>query len=151
QEERQIQGRGDDRLHRPRRQAREVSDVWQLRGKTALVTGGTRGIGRAVVEELRALGARVSIVARTQAGVDEAASTLGITGIVADVTTARGRAAIVAAVKEPLHVLVHNAGSNVRGKLVSYDDATIEKLIALNLTSPILLSRDLYPRLAAAS
>ncbi|MBA2540965.1 MAG: SDR family oxidoreductase, partial [Deltaproteobacteria bacterium] len=50
----------------------------------------------------------------------------------------------------PLHVLVHNAGTNIRGPLVSYDDATIEQLIALNLTSPLLLSRDLHPRLKQA-
>ncbi|MBC7974337.1 MAG: SDR family NAD(P)-dependent oxidoreductase, partial [Myxococcales bacterium] len=44
--------------------------AWQLRGRNALVTGGTRGIGRAIVEELRALGAHVTLVARSQADVD---------------------------------------------------------------------------------
>jgi Tropinone reductase 1 len=48
-------------------------------------------------------------------------------------------------------VLVHNAGSNVRSKLIGYDDQTIEHLIALNLTAPVLLSRDLYPELRAAA
>jgi short-subunit dehydrogenase len=38
--------------------------------------------------------------------------------------------------RRPLHVLVHNAGSNVRNKLVDYDDAAIERLIALNLGIP---------------
>jgi tropinone reductase I len=116
---------------------------WRLDGCNALVTGGSRGIGRAVVEELRGLGARVMIVARNPVGDGEDV-------IAADVTTVEGRAAIVARVREPLHVLVHNAGSNIRGKLLSYDDETIEKMIALNLTAPVLLSRDLHPRLAAA-
>jgi Tropinone reductase 1 len=111
--------------------------MWRLDGRTALVTGGTRGIGRAIVEELTALGARVLVVAR---GGD----------IAADVTTTEGRARIVEAVCEPLHILVHNAGGNVRSPLVGYDDATIEHMIALNLTAPILLSRDLHPRLRAA-
>ncbi|HEY5946082.1 MAG TPA: SDR family oxidoreductase [Kofleriaceae bacterium] len=125
---------------------------WQLRGTTALVTGGSRGIGRAIAVELIALGADVMIVARERAQLDEAARELGATGIVADVTTAPGRAAIVDAVRSrgPLHVLVHNAGSNVRGPLTSYDDATIERLLALNLTAPLLLSRDLHPLLREA-
>lgn len=120
--------------------------TWRLEGLTALVTGGTRGIGRAIVEELVALGAEVTLVART---LDE---TLGVDGIAADVTVAADRARIVEHMrgKGPLHVLVHDAGGNIRSPLVGYDDATIEQLIALNLTAPILLSRDLHPLLAAA-
>jgi len=46
---------------------------------------------------------------------------------------------------------VHNAGGNVRGPLIGYDDATIEHMIALNLVAPLLLSRDLHPALCAAA
>src|SRR5258705_3381394 len=130
-----------------------MSDTpWQLRDKIALVTGGSRGIGRAIAEEMIALGADVMIVARDEAKLEEASRALGARGIAADVTTAAGRAAIVAAVRArgPLHVLVHNAGTNVRGPLTSYDDATIERLLALNLTAPLLLSRDLHPLLRDA-
>ena len=131
-----------------------TQSAWQLRGRNALVTGGTRGIGRAIVEELLALGARVALVARQQAEVDAAVRELGeaATGVAGDVTSAADRARIVAHVRErgPLHVLVHNAGSNIRSPLVDYDDATIERLLALNLTAPVLLSRDLHPMLRAA-
>ncbi|HEU4726461.1 MAG TPA: SDR family oxidoreductase [Kofleriaceae bacterium] len=131
-----------------------TQSAWQLHDRNALVTGGTRGIGRAIVSELVALGARVALVARSQADVDAAVRELGerVTGVAADVTSAAGRARIVAHVRErgPLHVVVHNAGSNVRSRLVEYDDQTIERLIALNLTSPVLLSRDLHPQLRAA-
>ncbi len=132
-----------------------TKSAWQLRGRNALVTGGTRGIGRAIVAELVELGATVTLVARSPSEVDAAARELGggVTGVAGDVTSAADRARIVAHVRErgPLHVLVHNAGSNVRNRLVEYDDATIERLIALNLTSPVLLSRDLHPQLRAAA
>lgn len=116
------------------------------------MTGGSYGIGRAVAAELRELGAAVVIVARSPERVEQAAAELGTIGIAADVTEAAGRARVVAAVRErgALHVLVHNAGGNVRSPLVGYDDATIERLIALNLTSALLLSRDLHPELRAA-
>jgi NAD(P)-dependent dehydrogenase (short-subunit alcohol dehydrogenase family) len=132
-----------------------TQSAWQLRGRNALVTGGTRGIGRSIATELLALGAaRVTLVARSPAEVDAAVRELGdrVTGVAGDVTSAADRARIVAHVRElgPLHVLVHNAGSNVRGPLINYDDATIEKLLALNLTAPVLLSRDLHPMLRAA-
>jgi Tropinone reductase 1 len=137
-----------------------TQSVWQLRGCNALVTGGTRGIGRAVVAELLELGAAVTLVARSQADVDAAVTELGqrgelgnrVTGVAGDVTSAADRARIVARVRErgPLHVLVLNAGGNVRKKLIEYDDATIERMIALNLTSPVLLARDLHPELRAA-
>ena len=120
-----------------------MSSSWRLDGRNALVTGGTRGIGRAVVDELVALGADVAVVAR--GGTD------GLPGVAADVTSAADRARIVSFVKErgPLHVLVHNAGGNIRGPLISYDDDTIERMIALNLTAALFLSRDLHPFLAA--
>jgi Tropinone reductase 1 len=120
--------------------------MWHLAGRNALVTGGTRGIGRAIADQLRELGANVTIAARSPADLP------GFTCVAADVTAAADRAALVAAVaaRGPLHVLVHNAGTNVRGPLVDYDDATIERLIALNLTAPLLLSRDLHPLLRAA-
>lgn len=126
-----------------------TQSAWQLGGRNALVTGGTKGIGRAIVEELLALGARVTMIARNADEVATAARELGATGLAADVTRAEDRARVVAAITEPLHILVHNAGGNVRKPLVEYDDATIEALLALNLTAPLLLSRDLHPRLRA--
>jgi NAD(P)-dependent dehydrogenase (short-subunit alcohol dehydrogenase family) len=132
-----------------------TQSAWQLGGRNALVTGGTRGIGRAIVSELARLGAQVTLVARSQADVDAAVRELGggVTGVAGDVTSAADRARIVAHVRArgPLHVLVHNAGGNIRNKLVDYDDATIERMIALNLTAPVLLSRDLHPQLRAAA
>ena len=111
--------------------------TWDLKGKRALVTGGTKGIGKAICDELAELGADVISLARE--GGD----------IAADIT--KDRAKIVAAVgAAPLHVLVHNAGTNVRKPLIEYDDATWHRILDLDLTAAILLSRDLHPVLRAA-
>ena len=125
---------------------------WRLDGKTALVTGGSKGIGRAVVDLLVGFGAEVTVVARTQGAIDEtiAAHPGRVHGIAADVATPEGRAAIIAGAPAVLHVLVHNAGGNIRKPLTGYDDATIQQIVALNLLSPLSLSRELYPRLVAA-
>lgn len=129
-----------------------MSNAWRLDGKTALVTGGSKGIGRAVVDQLVAFGAHVVVVARTQAAIDETIAAHGssVTGIAGDVTSAADRARIVAAAPAALHVLVHNAGSNIRKPLLGYDDATLAQLVDLLLLAPLSLSRDLHPRLASA-
>ena len=126
---------------------------WRLDGKSALVTGGSKGIGRAVVDQLVALGARVMIVARDQAGIAETLAAHGgrVTGIAADVTVSDDRARIVEAAPTELHVLVHNAGGNVRKPLTDYDDATIAQIVTLNLLAPLSLSRELHGRLVAAN
>ena len=126
---------------------------WRLDGKSALVTGGSKGIGRAVVDQLVALGARVMIVARNEATIAETVAAYGgqVTGIAADVTVPEDRARIVAAAPAELHVLVHNAGGNVRKPLTGYDDATIAQIVTLNLLAPLSLSRELHGRLVAAN
>ncbi|HEY0255377.1 MAG TPA: SDR family oxidoreductase [Kofleriaceae bacterium] len=110
---------------------------WSLAAKRAVVTGGTKGIGLAICEELAALGAKVTTIARSNAD------------ICADLTT--DRAKIVAALGDsPIDILVNNAGTNVRKPLVEYDDATWARILDLDLTAAVLLSRDLYPQLRAA-
>ena len=122
---------------------------WDLVGKTALVTGGTKGIGLAIAEELAGLGAHVTIVARTATDVAATAAKLNGAGIVADVAS-RDDVRDRRRDRGPLHVLVHDAGTNVRKPLVEYDDATWERVARDQLTSAILLSRDLHPVLRDA-
>ena len=133
-------------------------DRWKLDGKNALVTGGTRGIGRAIVDDLLQFGASVFVVARDAERLDARLADWrraghSVDGVAADVATAEGRQNVMAAyqrVHDQMHVLVNNAGTNIRRSTMDYDDATTRSLIELNLLSPFELCRLAYPLLRAA-
>jgi len=130
---------------------------WRLDGCTALVTGGTKGIGRATVQELAGLGASVWFVARSEADVrqtEEHLSRFGqVHGMVADVTSGRDRSRVATALcgAGRLDVLVNNVGINVRKDLVDYDEDEIHRILTTNLTSALLLSREMCPLLRAST
>ncbi|WKZ66108.1 MAG: SDR family oxidoreductase [Flavobacteriales bacterium] len=115
---------------------------WNLKGKRALVTGGTRGIGAATVQELRDLGAEVVYAARRSDGHADC--------VEADVTDAQGRARIVDAVRErwdALDILVNNAGMNIRKPWVQLAPEEQAAVIGTNLLGPAALLRTLHPLL----
>ena len=133
---------------------------WSLEGKKVVVTGATRGIGLAVAEEFLELGAHVFITARNPDDVLTLVETWRADGhvadgVAADVATAAGRRALLAAVDAtlagaPLDALVNNAGGNVRHKALDYTAEEIERLLALNFTSVLELSRLTHPLLKRA-
>jgi Tropinone reductase 1 len=131
---------------------------WRLDDRIALVTGGTRGIGRAIVEDLTDLGARVFVVARDAARLEERLADWqrqgrAVEGVAADVTDAGDRQRAIdafAALHDRMHVLVNNAGTNIRRGTQDYDDATTRGLLELNLVAPFELSRLCHPLLCAA-
>lgn len=133
-----------------------MENRWKLTGRRALVTGGTKGIGRAVAEELLALGAEVFLVARHAAEVAQVAAELSrpgqpaAYGIAADVRTPAGRAAVLAALAAQggrLDVLVNNVGTNIRKPLLDFAPAEYEQLFQANLFSMVELCRAAYPLL----
>lgn len=122
---------------------------WNLIGKTALVTGATRGIGRAVAEELLSLGARVVFTARDGTGVVEresdwtraGGSALGVAG---DISDPGDRARLLERVEDlsgGLDILVNNVGTNIRRPAADYDTEEFRTVFAVNLESAFELSR----------
>jgi Tropinone reductase 1 len=131
---------------------------WSLRGARALVTGATKGIGRAIAQELGQLGASVGLVARSQGDVDAAIEQLRSLGIdawgcAADVSAAKGRAHVVKSLPQSwdrLEVLVNNVGTNIRKKALQFTSEEIDRIHAVNVTSAFELSRALHPLLSAS-
>ena len=121
-------------------------DPTELAGRRALVTGGTQGVGEAIVERLAAAGARVATTARSEAPEGLAADLF----VRADVSTVTGVAEVVGAVLERfggLDILVHNVGGSSApgGGFSALTDAEWHRELDLNLLSAVRLDHALLP------
>lgn len=135
-----------------------IEDLFSVRDKVALVTGGTRGIGRMIAQAYVESGARVIVASRNAEACAEAATELGklgqCIGIPADLSSEEGAAALAAAVaeREPaLHILVNNAGANWGSPLDEYPDSGWDKVFNLNLKGVFHTTVKLLPLLRKAA
>src|SRR5277367_6511186 len=120
-----------------------------LAGKTALVTGASRGIGFSIARRLAQMGARVSICARDAKKLEDAANRLRSEGAdvfssAADVASAKDVAAFVAKTEKSLgsiEILVNNAGTGYFGPMQDADEKNWDDVLDTNLKSVFLLSR----------
>jgi NAD(P)-dependent dehydrogenase (short-subunit alcohol dehydrogenase family) len=133
-------------------------DLFDLTGRTALVTGGTSGIGVMIARGLLQAGASVYITSRKQEQGDEAVAELSKFGTVQFLPADLGRdeectrlAAQVAGCAPELHILVNNAGANWGAPLEEFPAAAWDKVLGLNVKAPFLLTRALLPQLLAAA
>ncbi len=138
--------------------SRSVSELFSIAGKTALITGGSRGIGRMIATGFVEAGARVYISSRKVDACAETAAALGQIGecvaLPADLGTesACRRLADALAEREPsLDILVNNAGANWFAPLATHDDAAWDKVLAVNLKGVFHLTRFVLPLLQAAA
>ncbi len=120
-----------------------------LAGQHALVTGASRGIGRAVAEALRARGAAVSLIARSAGEADEP----GFRHYAADVADEAALAAALSRAVEaegPVTILVNNAGGVETAPIARTDGELVRRMLALNLESVFTLTRLVLPPMIAA-
>lgn len=119
-----------------------------ITGRTALVTGASRGLGRAIAEELVAEGCRVAISARGVERLEATAREIGAVAIPGDMASTDGPPHVVAdavAALGSVDILIANAGGPATGPLVDATDAQIDEALQKNLMGTIRLVRAALP------
>jgi gluconate 5-dehydrogenase len=132
-----------------------TTTIFDLSGKTALITGSSRGLGRAMAEGLARAGAKVVVNGKDAARVDEAVAAMRVEGLAVegaafDITD---EAAIVASFARfdaegtEIGILVNNAGIQLRKPMVELTTAEWRKVIDANLTSAFVVGREAAKRM----
>ncbi|RZI66612.1 SDR family oxidoreductase [Variovorax guangxiensis] len=136
----------------------DTTQLFSLQGRSALITGGSRGIGRMIAEGFLAQGARVYISARKAAACDQTAKELSAFGhcvsLPADVSTVEGAHALAAAYakhEDTLDILVNNAGAAWGAPYDEFPESGWDKVVDLNLKAPFFLTQALTPMLRKAA
>ncbi|XP_028775679.1 senescence-associated protein 13 [Neltuma alba] len=132
---------------------------WSLQGMTALVTGGSKGIGYAIVEELAQLGAAVHTCSRNESELNEClqrwnAKGFQVTGSVCDMVSSAQRQDLIAKVSRVFHgkldILVNNVGTNVTKPTLDFTAEDFSFIISTNLESAYHISQLAHPLLKAS-
>jgi len=136
----------------------DIEKLFSIRGKTAVVTGGSRGIGYMIAEGFVRAGARVYICARKAEACDAAAAELARVGecfsIPADLSNESGAKAFadaVAARESHLDILVNNAGAAWGAPFDEFPDAAFDKVMNINVKAIFNLTKFFLPLLRAAA
>lgn len=130
-----------------------LDQLFGLAGRTALITGATRGIGESMAQALDAAGARVILAGRDLSRLEQAASSLQHDPLVltADLQDPDGPATLASearAAAGTIDVLINNAGGSWNEALGDVDDQSWARTIQTNLTSAFILTRELAPPMA---
>ena len=131
-----------------------MQHLFDLSGKVALVTGGSRGIGEMIAEGFVANGVKTYISSRSQDACDATAARLSEIGkcisVSADLSTRQGIEHLVGEInarEERLDILVNNAGATWGAAIDEFPEAGWDKVMNINLKSPFFLTQALLPML----
>jgi NAD(P)-dependent dehydrogenase (short-subunit alcohol dehydrogenase family) len=135
-----------------------LQELFSIRGKTAVVTGGTRGIGLMIAEAYVRAGAKVyvssrkaDVVAETEAALSKLGDCVGIPADLSTEDDCRRLASEVSAREDKVHILVNNAGATWGAPLDEYDDVAFSKVLDLNVKGVFHLTKFLRPQIEAAA
>lgn len=136
-----------------------IQPLWSLSGQRALVTGGTKGIGEAIIRQFLDLGAAVFIVARDNELLQQQLTSYReqghtVAGIAADVSQPGVAAQVMDAVKsqwDSVTILVNNAGTNIRKPTAEYSTSEYDHILNTNLRSAYEMCQAAYPLLKASA
>ena len=134
----------------------DLKKLFSLEGRVALVTGGSKNLGRHMAEGFIAAGAKVYISSRKADACEKTASELGPNCIPLpmDVSSVEGCKALAAALAEresKLDILVNNAGAAWGAPFEEFPEAGWDKVMDLNVKGPFFLTQAMYPLLKAAA
>jgi len=136
----------------------DTTQLFSLKGRTALITGGSRGIGRMIAEGFLAQGAKVYISARKADACNQTAKELSAFGpcvsLPGDVSTLEGAHALVTAYaqhEDSLDILVNNAGAAWGAPYDEFPESGWDKVVDLNMKAPFFLTQALTPMLRKAA
>lgn len=133
-----------------------VNELFSVAGKTAVVTGGSRGIGRMIASGFVENGIKTYITARKAQACESTAAALTALGageciaVPADLSTSAGRKAFVDEIKSretKLDILINNAGAAWGAPFEEYPEAGYDKVMDINVKAIFMLTRDLMPLL----
>lgn len=132
--------------------------LFDIRGKTVLVTGGVNGLGRMMAEGMLRAGAKLYVTTRKADAAAQARESLGALGdctvLVADLATPAAAAALAREIgshEARLDVLINNAGKTWGAPLESFPDKAWPSVLEMNVQTPFTLVRELLPLLQAAA
>jgi NAD(P)-dependent dehydrogenase (short-subunit alcohol dehydrogenase family) len=137
-------------MEMPRDAQGNVMELFRLDGRVALITGGSKGLGRVIAQALAEAGADVAIASRTLADCQTAANEIAeATGrraaaFAVDVTNSDELKRLSAEIESlfgPVDILVNNAGINIRGSIDELSESDFESVMATNVTAPFLCAK----------
>ncbi|WP_438726654.1 SDR family oxidoreductase [Parasphingorhabdus sp. DH2-15] len=134
----------------------DVQKLFSLEGRIAIVTGGSRGIGKMIAQGYIAAGAKVYITARKAEVCDATAAELGdncisLPGDLSSIEGARAFAERFAEHEDRLDILVNNAGAAWGAEFHDFPEVGWDKVMDLNVKSPFFLTQALHKSLKAAA